>query len=164
VKVSVAGTVGGVILAAAMIFFLVYVPSLAASFIKNSGVSVSGTLSSVLQGSLATVLVYALAILVAGNMAIKEAPKVKGILKALQGAVAGAFYYVILGGGTVTMSAAFSDFELDLTVTLLITLALLEISAIMRILQGVSEFREGPKTKEIKPPVPPQTVTVPPPP
>jgi hypothetical protein len=101
------------------------------------------------------VLVCMLALLVVVQLAIKEAPKVKGILKVLQGAVAGVYYYVILGGGIIMISAIFSNFELDLTVTLLITLALLEISAVMKILQGLFEFHEGPKpTKGTKPSVP----------
>jgi len=150
----VGGTLVGIILAAVMIFFLVYVPSLAASLIKNSGVSVSGTVGSIFQGGVAVVLACTLAILMAALWAIKEAPKVRGILRVLQGAVAGIYYYVILGGGTIVIAAIFSNFELDLTVTLLITLALLEISAIMKILQGLFEFREGPKpTKGTKPSV-----------
>ena len=159
-KLSVGGTIVGVVLAAVMIFFLVYVPSLAASLIKSSGASVSGTLGSIFQGGLAVVLVCALAFLVAAHMAIKDAPKVKGILKVLQGAVVAIYYYVILGGGTVVITAIFSNFELDLTVTLLITLALLEISAVMKILQGIFEFREGPKpAKGTEPTVPSQPVS-----
>jgi len=158
-KLSVSGAIVGIILAAVMIFFLVCVPSLAASLIKNSGVSVSGTLGSIFQGGVAVVLACTLAILVAVLWAIKEAPKVRGILRVLQGAVAGIYYYVILGGGTVVISVIFSNFELDLTVTLLITLALLEISAVMKIVQGLFEFHEGPKpTKGTKPPVPSRPV------
>jgi hypothetical protein len=158
-KLSVGGTIVGVVLAAVMIFFLVYVPSLAASLIKSSGASVSGTLSSIFQGGPAIVLACALAVLVAAQLAIKDAPKVKGILKVLQGAVVAVYYYIILGGGTVVITAIFSNFELDLTVTLLITLALLEISAVMKMLQGIFEFREGPKpAKGTRPTVPSQPV------
>lgn len=158
-KLSVGGTIGGILLAALMIFFLVYVPSLAASLTKSFGASVSGTLTTVFQGGQAVVLACALAFLVAAHLAIKDAPKVKGTLKILQGALAAIYYYLILGGGTVVISAAFSNIELDLTITLLITLALLELSALMKILQGLFEFREGPKAaKRTQPPVSSQPV------
>jgi len=157
-KLSAGGTIVGVVIAAVMIFFLVYVPSFAASLIKSYGASVS--LGSIFQGGLAVVLVCVLAFLVAAHMAIRDAPKVTGILRVTQGIVAAIYYYVILNGGTVVITAIFSNFELELTITLLITLALLEISAVMKILQGIFEFREGPKPpKETKPTVASQPVS-----
>lgn len=141
-KISIRGTVVGVVLAAIYIFLLVYLPNLTGQFLKGLGADVSGTITTIFLSSTAIALAVALSILAIPNRAIKEAPRVTGIAKVLQGVVFAAYYYVILNGGTISISLLYSNVQLVLSVTLIITLALLELSAVMTILQGIFEARE----------------------
>ena len=93
---------------------------------------------------IAVALAITLAILAVPIRGVKEAPKVTYAAKLLQGIVFAAYYYVILNGGTVSLSLLYGSIELVITVTLLFTLALLEVSALFRMLQGLFEMREHP--------------------
>jgi len=141
-KISIGGMAVGIVFAAIGILLLVYLPSVANQFIKGLGVDIGGSLSSVFLSTTAIVLAVALAVLAIPIRGVKEAPRVTGAAKLLQGIVLAAYYYVILNGGTVSLSLLYSDVDLVITVTLLITLALLELSAILRMLQGLFEMRE----------------------
>jgi len=148
-RISVGGLAIGIVIAAVTILFLVYLPSVANQFLKNMGVNISGTLGTVFLSTTAIVLAIVLAFLAIPIRGIKEAPKITGSAKLLQGIVLAAYYYVILNGGTVSISLLYSNIDLVITATLLITLALLEVSAVFRMLQGLFESRErvaGPPT------------------
>jgi len=141
-KISVGGLAVGIIFAAISILLLVYFPSVANKYIKGLGADIGGSLSSVFLSTLAIALAVALAVLAIPIRGVKEAPRVTGAVKILQGIVLATYYYVILNGGTVSLSLLYSDVDLVITVTLLITLALLEVSAVLRMLQGLFEVRE----------------------
>jgi hypothetical protein len=141
-KFSVGGLAVGIVIAAIDIFLLVYLPSVANQFIRGMGADIGGTLSSVFLSTTAIALAVSLAVLAIPIRGVKEAPRVTGAAKLLQGIVLAAYYYVILNGGTVSLSLLYSNVDLVVTVTLLITLALLEASAIFRMLQGLFEMRE----------------------
>jgi hypothetical protein len=143
-KLRIGGLIVGIVFAIIDILLLVYLPSVANQYIKNFGADVDGTLTTVFLSPVAIALAIALAVLVIPSRAIKDAPKVTGGAKLLQGIVLALYYYVILSGGTVSLSVLYSDLDLVITVTLLITLALLEVSAVLRMLQGVLEMREHP--------------------
>lgn len=156
-RISIVGLAVGVVLAAIDIFLLVYLPSVGSQYVKNFGVDISGTLGTVFLSSTAIALAIAIAILAIPGRAVKDAPKVSGGVKVMQGIVLALYYYVILNGGTVSLSLAYSNVNLIITATLLITLALLELSAVFRILQGLTEMREHPHPPML--PVPPATST-----
>jgi hypothetical protein len=141
-KISVGGLTVGIVFAAIDILLLVYLPGVANQYIKGLGADIGGSLSSVFLSTTAIILAVALAVLAIPIRGIKEAPRVTGAAKLLQGIVLAAYYYIILNGGTVSLSLLYSDVDLVITVTLLITLALLEVSAILRMLQGLFEIRE----------------------
>lgn len=148
-KIKVGGLIIGILFAVIDIIVLVYLPSISSSYLKGFGADVGGTLGSVFLSSTAIALAIALAVLAIPIRGIKEAPKITGGAKLLQGIVLAAYYYVILNGGTVSISILYSNIELAITATLLITLALLEVSAVFRILSGLFEMREpvqGPTT------------------
>lgn len=143
-RIRIGGLVVGVVLAAIDIFLLVYLPSVGSQYVKNFGADISGTLGTVFLSSTAIALAIAIAILAIPGRAVKDAPRVSGGAKLLQGIVLAVYYYVILNGGTVSLSLAYSNVNLIVTATLLITLALLELSAVFRVLQGLTEMRERP--------------------
>ena len=142
-RVSIGGLVIGVIFAAITILFLVYLPSVGSQFLKSMGVNISGTLGTVFLSTTAIALAIVLAILAIPIRGVKEAPRITGGAKLLQGVTLAAYYYVILNGGTISISLLYSNIDLVITATLLITLALLELSAVFRMLQGLFEMREG---------------------
>ena len=142
-RVSIGGLAIGLVLAAVTILFLVYLPSVGNQFLQGIGVNISGTLGTVFLSTTAIALAIVLAILAIPIRGIKEAPKITGGAKLLQGVALAAYYYVILNGGTVSISLLYSNIDLVITATLLITLALLEVSAVFRMLQGLFEIREG---------------------
>lgn len=144
-RVSVGGLIIGAVIAAIDIFLLVYLPSVANHYIKGFGADIGGSLGSVFLSNIAVALAVALAVLAIPSRAVKDAPKVSGGAKLVQGIVLAVYYYVILNGGTVSLSLLYSNVELLLTATLLISLALLELSAAFRILQGLFEMREHPQ-------------------
>jgi hypothetical protein len=144
-RIRIGGLAIGIVLAAIDIFLLVYLPSVGSQYVKNFGADISGTLGTVFLSSTAIALAIAIAILAIPSRAVKDAPKVSGGAKLLQGIVLAVYYYVILNGGTVSLSLVYSDVKLIVTATLLITLALLELSAVFRILQGLTEMREHPR-------------------
>jgi len=141
-KIKVGGMIVGILFAVIYIIFLVYLPSIASSYLKGFGADIGGTLGSVFLSNTAVALVVAMAILSIPIRGIKEAPRITGGAKLLQGIVMAAYYYVILNGGNVSISVLYSNIELVITATLLITLALLEVSAILRSLSGLFEMRE----------------------
>ncbi|MDH2900818.1 MAG: hypothetical protein PXY39_07575 [archaeon] len=72
---------------------------------------------------------------------------IKGPLKIVLGIVRGIFYYLILEGVFILVSAIFGSFSLTVSIMLLVTLILFELSVIMKILQEIFEFRDGRKMK-----------------
>jgi hypothetical protein len=148
-KIKIGGLVIGILFAAIDILLLLYIPSVTSQYLKGFGADIGGTLGSVFLSNTAIALVIMLAILAIPIRGIKEAPKITGGAKLLQGIVLAAYYYVILNGGTVSISLLYNSINLVITATLLITLALLEASALFRILGGLFEMREpvaGPPT------------------
>jgi hypothetical protein len=141
-KIKIGGLIVGILFAVVDIVLLVYLPSVTSQYLKGFGADIGGTLGSVFLSNTAIALAITLAILAIPIRGIKEAPKITGGAKLLQGVVLAAYYYVILNGGTVSISVLYSNIELAITATLLITLALLEVSAIFRILSGLFEMRE----------------------
>ena len=159
-RISIGGLVIGLIIAAIDILLLVYLPSVANHYIKGFGADIGGSLGTVFLSSLAVALALALAILAIPSRAVKDAPKISGGAKLLQGVVLAIYYYVILNGGTVSLSLLYSNVNLVITATLLITLALLELSAVFRMLQGAFEMREHPASQMPMPtPAPPASPT-----
>jgi hypothetical protein len=141
-RISMRGAIVGVIFAVVYFVVLIYLPQLVGSYLKGANVDVSGTLSSVFLSSSAIVLVILLAILAVPVRAIKDAPRVTGLLKVLQGTLLAVYFYVILGGGTVGISVLTRDLQLALTATVTVTLLLFEASALARIGQGLLQMRE----------------------
>jgi hypothetical protein len=153
-KIKIGGLVIGILFAAIDILLLLYIPSVTSQYLKGFGADIGGTLGSVFLSNTAIALVIMLAILASPIRGIKEAPKITGGAKLLQGIVLAAYYYVILNGGTVSISLLYNSINLVITATLLITLALLEASALFRILGGLFEMREpvaGPTTPATPP-------------
>jgi len=115
---------------------------------KNSGnhFTISSGVLSFISGTFYLVLVISLIVVKIVHRTIREPFTVRGPIKVLLGTLTGIFYYMILGGGNVGASVAIQSQAVGsfaVTITLLITLLLLELSAAMTIVQGILEYREG---------------------
>lgn len=93
------------------------------------------------------VVIVALLIVKIAHRAVKQPLTIKGPLKIVLGIVRGIFYYLILEGVFILVSAIFGSFSLTVSIMLLVTLILFELSVIMKILQEIFEFRDGRKMK-----------------
>jgi hypothetical protein len=152
-KISVAGLVIGIILG--IIYFVIadaarFALGLLHSFTQSSsnGLAISSDLFDFVNGDLYLILVGALIIVKITHRTIKAPLTVRGPLKMVLGALTGMFYYLILAGGVLDFTVSLKTpaaGSFALSITLLITLALLEISAALKILQGFFEFRDGRK-------------------
>ncbi|MGI0080598.1 MAG: hypothetical protein ACRECH_13360 [Nitrososphaerales archaeon] len=147
-KLSIGGLILGIIFGIIYILILIVIPLLVLRFLSSlSGSGISLSLSSRLFSLFSSYLYIGVAVaLVAVKIvhgAIKEPLTIRGVLKVALGVLTGLFYYLILEGGIITMSVAFSSLSFVVSVTLLVTLFLLEASAVARMLQGIFEFQEG---------------------
>jgi len=150
-QISVGGLVVGIILGliyAALAIgsrvALGYVNSLTQS--SSYGITITSGLFDFINSSLFLILVGALIIVKIAHRTIKSPLTVRGPLKIALGAITGVFYYMILTGGILAFTAGIQTTatgSFELAITLLITLGLLELSAVMKVLQGVFEFRDG---------------------
>ena len=161
VQISAGGLVVGILLAAFYIlvaFGVQYGVSMFQKLTQGYGSSLTVTMNvfSFISGGLFMPLVVAIVAVKTAHRAVKEPHTIKGPLKVVLGALSGSFYYLILGGGalllTVGMTGSTSG-TAAATVTLAVTLALLELSAGMKIVQGVLEYREA-KTRPLAPSTP----------
>lgn len=171
-KISTAGLVIGIILG--LFYFAIadaarigvgLLNSLAQSSGSNVGLSLSSNLFDFVNSGLYLALVAALIIVKIAHRTIKGPLEVRGPLKVALGALTGVFYYFIFAGGVISFVVGLTtpvSGSLVLDITLIITLALLELSAVFKILQGVFEFRDGrrearqvPSEVEPAPEVPP---------
>ena len=114
--------------------------------VSNVGVTVTSNVLSFMAGPFYFPLVVALVVVNIAHNAIKKPHTVKGPLKSVLGVLKMVFYYVILGGGTILFSLGLSSSysgSLATSITLLVTLILLEVSAGLRVVQGGLEFIEA---------------------
>lgn len=110
------------------------------------GVTVTSNVFSFMAGPYFFPLVVALVAVNIAHGAIRRPLVVRGPLTSALGVLTGVFYYLIFGGGVVLLSVALrTSFagSFSTSITLLVTLALLEVSAGLRVVQGVFEFREA---------------------
>lgn len=139
---------------------------------SGTGVTISSNLFTFMNSEYFLPFVVALVAVKITHRAVKEPHTVKGLLKVVHGALSGVFYYLILGGGIVLLSIALrSSYAGDITtsISLLATLALLEASAGLQILQGVLEYRDAscapvpvsPPPHIVGAPLPPSAMTCP---
>lgn len=153
-KISTGGLAIGVVIGI-FYFAVAYGVRIALGFVNSfarssntglTGLTISSDVFDFVNGAFYLVLVTALIIVKIAHRAIKSPLTVRGPLKVVLGALTGAFYYLIFAGGIVTFTVGLqkpASGSLELAITLLITLAILELSAIMKMLQGVFEFRDG---------------------
>jgi hypothetical protein len=151
VQISAGGLAVGVILGAIYIAVALgvrYAVGMFQNFTQGfgSGVAVTFNVFSFVSGPFFLPMVVAIVVAKAAHRAVKEPHTVKGPLKVILGALSGVFYYLILGGGalllTIVLTGSTSG-NAAATVSLLITLALLELSAGTKIVQGLLEYREA---------------------
>ncbi|MDG7011292.1 MAG: hypothetical protein JRN57_04140 [Nitrososphaerota archaeon] len=152
-KISKTGFVIGLILG--FITFLIadaarigagLVSGFASSSRSGIGLTLSSNLIAFLQGGLYITLVVALIAVKIAHRTVRGPLEVRGPIKVVLGALTGIFYYFILAAGVITFAIgiakpAAGTFELEFT--LIILLALLEVSAGLKIAQGLVEFRDG---------------------
>jgi hypothetical protein len=123
---------------------LSYITSLTQS--SSYGIAISSALFDFVNSDLFLILVGALIIVKIAHRTIKSPLTVRGPLKVALGALTGIFYYLILAGGVLAFTIGLNTTAtgtFEISVTLLVTLGLLELSAAMKILQGVFEYRDG---------------------
>lgn len=113
----------------------------------GNGLTVTSDFLSFIGSYLFLALVTALVVIRIAHNTIKRPLTVRGPLKAVVGGLSAVFFYLLLTGGTISVLIGFSPSSATGTVTfsltLLITLVLLELSCGMRIVQGLLEYREG---------------------
>jgi hypothetical protein len=117
------------------------------SFARSSGygLTITSNLFDFVNGNLFLVLVVALIVVKIAHRAVKSPVIVKGPLKVALGGLSGVFYYLTLTGGILTFTVGLqkpASGSLVVAISLVITLVLLEVSAIMKMLQGVFEYRD----------------------
>ena len=150
-KISTWGLIGGILIG---LFWLAlalgarYAVSFLENAAKTSGdhFTVSSGVLSFISGSYYLMLAVSLVIVKIVHRTIREPFTVRGPIKIVLGALTGIFYYMILGGGYVGASVDITSpatGSFAVTITLLITLLLLELSAAMTFVQGFLEYREG---------------------
>ena len=113
---------------------------------SSYGMTITSGLFDFINSSLFLIMVGALIIVKVAHRTIKSPLTVRGPLKVALGAITGIFYYLILTGGILAFTVGVqttASGSFELAITLLITLGLLELSAVMKILQGVFEFLDG---------------------
>ncbi|GEM_PF-6481865 len=123
----------------------------------GSGASVSFNVFSFISGPFFIPLVVVIVAVKVAHRAVKEPHTVKGPLKVVLGALSGGFYYLILGGGTLFLTIAIrgsTSGSAVASVSLVITLALLELSAGTKIVQGLLEYREAKTSQAASTPTP----------
>ena len=164
-EISARGLVLGVIFG--VIYFGIAYGSREALAVVNNmtqqsslGLTLSGDIFDFVNGPYYLVVIGALVVAKIAHRAVKSPLTVKGPLKMVLGAITGIFYYLIFAGGIVTLSVGIHSPAAGtfvLSITLLITLALLEASSGLKILQGAFEFMDGRKgdTGEPQPEAPP---------
>jgi len=144
------------------------------SFTQSSSyaITVTSGLFDFVNSYLFLIMVGALIVVKIAHRTIKSPLTVRGPLKVALGAITGIFYYLILTGGTLAFTVgvqATASGSFELAITLLITLGLLELSAVMKVLQGIFEFRDGRREAQaatsaaqmLAPPAPPPFVGTP---
>jgi len=173
-KISISGLILGIfigLLWLALALGARYAVDFLENTAKTSGshITISSGVLTFVGGTFYLVLVISLVAVKIVHRTIREPFTVRGSIKVLLGMLTGIFYYMILGGGNVGASVAIQSQAVGsfaVTITLLITLLLLELSAAMTIVQGILEYREGrlaenalkPGTGAQWPQVPPPTV------
>ena len=146
VKLSVGGLSVGIFLGIIYFLLLVAAPRF---FISNvlgqsiSGFGLSSDLFSLFKSDFFLGVVIVLIVVEIAHRAVRKPMTLKGPQKVALGTVNGIIYYLVLGGGAVFVSASFAPISLTVSITLVIMLALLELSAVLKISQGIIEFREG---------------------
>jgi zinc-ribbon domain len=150
-QISTWGLVSGIFIG--LIYFgLVYgtriLLGMANSFVESSssGMTYSSDVLSFVEGNAFLALVIVFIIVSIAHRTIKRPFTVRGPIKMALGALTGLLYYFLLAGGIITFAVGLespASGTFDLTITLLVTLALLEVSAGLRVVQGGLEFREG---------------------
>ena len=151
IQISTWGIVVGVLLGAFYLlvaFALRYAVGTFQSYTQGFGSNTSVTFNvfSFISGPIFIPLVVVIVAVKAAHRAVKEPHTVKGPLKVVLGALSGSFYYLILGGGTLLLTVALTGSNSGsaaVNVSLVITLALLELSAGAKIVQGLLEYREA---------------------
>ena len=150
-KISAGGLVVGIFLgliyaalATGSRIALGYLNSLTQS--SSYGITITSGLFDFVNSSLFLILVGALIIVKIAHRTVKAPLTVRGSLKVALGGITGIFYYMTLTGGILAFTVGLQTTatgSFELAITLLITLGLLELSAAMKVLQGVFEFRDG---------------------
>ena len=152
-KISKSGLVIGIILG--LFYFAIadaaritvgLVHSVASSSGSGLGLTLTSNLFDFVNSEYYLALVVALVVVKIAHRTVKGPLEVRGPLKSALGVLTGVFYYLILAGGVISFvvgiaKPASGSFAVD--ITLVITLALLEVSAALKVLQGVVEFRDG---------------------
>lgn len=143
------GIIGGAILffiADAVRYGISYLDRIVNS--SPNGIVYSSDVISFIQSNLYFIVVGTLIVVSIVHNTIRKPFTVRGPLKMAYGVLVGLFYYFILAGGVVNVSLGVQKpvaATLLLSITLLVTLGLLEASALVRVVQGGVEFREGMK-------------------
>jgi hypothetical protein len=160
-EISTGGLVIGVLIGLFYLFVALGARAalgLVSSFAQSSGegLTITSNLFDFVNGGIYLALVAALVAVKIAHRAIKSPLTAKGPLKVALGGLTGLFYYFILAGGILSFTVGLqkpASGSFEVAVTLLVTLALLEISAAMKVLQGVFELRDGRRETSAQVPV-----------
>ena len=141
------GILGGVIIFAiadGVRYALGYLNNIISS--SSAGITYTSDVITFVQSDAYLVMVVALIVVSIVHSTIRKPFTVRGPVKMLYGALLALFYYFILAGGIITVTVGVQkpvSADVLFSLTLLVTLGLLVGSAVLRILQGGFEFREG---------------------
>ena len=159
VKVSAPGLIIGIVIGAFYLFLAFgahYAVGRISGYTQSSGVTISSNVLSFIAGEIFLVLAVAIVTVKVAHRAIEGPLTARGPLKVALGALQGVYYYMFLAGGAVLFTVGLkasgnsavsvtTSGSVAVSITLLVTLTLLELSSALKILQGVFEFREGKK-------------------
>ncbi|MDG6988731.1 MAG: hypothetical protein JRN21_05320 [Nitrososphaerota archaeon] len=139
---------GGVGLAATYVVVLVVAPRLAEGAVSGvvsraagagAGLVMTSGFAGFVMGAPYAVLLVAVAAVEALLKGSELGVSWKGRLKVAEGALLGLTFYLLLGGGTTPVDLYFRTVAADFSVGVLLPLALLEIAAGSRVVEGVVE-------------------------
>ena len=156
-KMKASRIAAGILVSLFLIILLVVTPILISSLVQREGLGITGALS-LFETAQTMSLAIIVALSVGASIATRSLPRVSGSLKVIQGAAAALYFYLVLEGGKVSFALALNSFQIEVIATLTLGLLLLELSASLKIIQGLVEIFVDSKTQYTKsshPTVPP---------
>jgi hypothetical protein len=118
--------------------FLLILPRIVEPYLLRQGVNASGIISD-LSGGSAVIIVLTIAVTTAIG-AVAAGTRYAGFFTIAHGALAGVYFYRLLGGGNLSISVTYHGYPLEAAIGLELMLIFLEASAATSVIQGIVQL------------------------